>query len=170
MNHSPKFIMRALSLLHRGSLRLPRVFKGGEEQARELNLLEDWGREWWTRGDLWEGLIYFTLRCQLNGGSKSTGDGKFLKILINGGWGFSEKFNLAKQGSHNTTGRAFCGIRFLARNCSLRIYCFCFGLWFIIGLEKLINRGVLLNSRVGRYRKINKWGGGGGGGRRLFGT
>ena len=23
-----------------------RVFKGGEEQARELNLLEDWGREW----------------------------------------------------------------------------------------------------------------------------
>ena len=22
------------------------VFKGGEEQARELNLLEDWGKEW----------------------------------------------------------------------------------------------------------------------------
>ena len=30
-----------LSALHR----FPR-FKGGEEQARELNLLEDWGREW----------------------------------------------------------------------------------------------------------------------------
>ena len=26
--------------------RFPGVFKGGEEQARELNILEDWGREW----------------------------------------------------------------------------------------------------------------------------
>ena len=25
---------------------IPGIFKGGEEQARELNLLEDWGREW----------------------------------------------------------------------------------------------------------------------------
>ena len=30
--------------------RFPRVFRGGEEQARELNLLEDWGREWWGGG------------------------------------------------------------------------------------------------------------------------
>ena len=27
---------------------------GGNEQARELNLLEDWGREWLVRGDLWD--------------------------------------------------------------------------------------------------------------------
>ena len=42
----------------------------------------------------------------------------------NGGWEFSENFNLTKQGSHHTTGRACCGVRFLAGNCSLRIYCF----------------------------------------------
>ena len=35
--------------------KFPGVCKGAEEQARELNLLEDWGREWWARGDLWEG-------------------------------------------------------------------------------------------------------------------
>ena len=42
--------------------------------------------------------------------------GKFLKILVNGGCEFSEKFNLRKQGSHETTGRACCGVRFLAGN------------------------------------------------------
>ena len=26
--------------------RFPRVFRGGEEQAREMNLLEDSGRDW----------------------------------------------------------------------------------------------------------------------------
>ena len=56
------------------------------------------------------------------------GDGKFLKILINGGWEFYEKFTLTKQGSQDTTKRACCRVRFLAGNCSLRIYCFCFGL------------------------------------------
>ena len=56
------------------------------------------------------------------------GDGKFLKILINGEWEFYEKFSLTKQGSQDTTKRACCRVRFLAGNCSLRIYCFCFGL------------------------------------------
>ena len=36
------------SFLHRGSLGCSGG--GGEEQARELNLLEDWGREWWGGG------------------------------------------------------------------------------------------------------------------------
>ena len=50
------------------------------------------------------------------------GGGKFLKILINGGGvkinggEFSEKFNLTKQGSHDTTGCACCGVQLLAGN------------------------------------------------------
>ena len=37
-------------------------------------------------------------------------------VKINGGWEFSEKFNLTKQGSHNTTGCTYCGVRFLVGN------------------------------------------------------
>ena len=33
-----------------------------------------------------------------------------------GGWEFFQKFNLTKQGSHDTTGRACCGVRYLAGN------------------------------------------------------
>ena len=71
--------------------------------------------------DLWEGLIYFTLRCQINGGSKKTGDGKFLKILINGGWEFSEKFNKAGIIRNDRT-------HVLWRTIFGGKFCFCFGL------------------------------------------
>ena len=64
------------------------------------------------------------------GGDKIKMGGKFLKILINGGlkingagWEFSEKFNLTKpQGSHDTTGRACCGVRFLAENFAPKVH------------------------------------------------
>ena len=80
-----------------------------------------------TRGslgrlDLFYSQVPTKRRIKINGGWEIS------ENFNNRGWGFSEKFNLAKQGSHNTTGRAFCGVRFLARNCSLRIYCYCFGL------------------------------------------
>ena len=105
-------------------------------------------------------------------------------VKINGRNGnFLIKFNLTKQGSHDTTGRTCCGVRFLAGNfapkmhlasvrCLPSIYCFCFGLQFINALEKLINGGegggvgLIKLREVGKYRKFNKQGGGG----RLFGT
>ena len=45
------------NILRRGSLGF---FRGGGagEQARAMNILEDWGREMRARGDLWEALSF----------------------------------------------------------------------------------------------------------------
>ena len=101
-------------------------------------------------------------------------------VKINGeGWEFSEKFNLTKQGSHDTAARACCGVRFwqemLRQKCtracvkwlpSIDLFCFC--LLFSIGIEKIINGRALLSSGDGGGKNIEKLISGGGG--RLFGT
>ena len=48
------------------------------------------------------------------GGVKINGGWKISENFNKRGWEFSEKFNLTKQGSHDTAGRACCGVRFLA--------------------------------------------------------
>ena len=121
------------------------------------------------------------LRCQINGGgSKWTGvceiSEKFNEwgVKINGeGWEFSEKFNLTKQGSHDTAARACCGVRFwremLRQKCTRAcvkwlpsIDLFCFGLLFSIGIEKIINGRALLSSGDGGGKNIEKLISGGG--------
>ena len=121
----------------------------------------------------------YTLRCQINGGVKIIGGGReFLKILINGrikingGRGIGENLE-GQQSRHHTIQQ---NVRVMEYNfwreisrqkcthtsvkCLLSIYCFCFGLWFIIGLEKLINGGggPIKLCGVEKYRKINKLG------------
>ena len=80
-------------------------------------------------------------------------------VKINGGE-FSEKFNLTKQGSHDTTGCACCGVQLLAGNFAQEM-CTCkskvlakhllFLLWLMIHCQtwKINKWGVLLSSRGG---------------------
>ena len=45
-----------LDIVSLSSAEVPRGFsRGNGEQARTMDILEDWGRERWARGDLWEG-------------------------------------------------------------------------------------------------------------------
>ena len=107
------------------------------------------------------------------GGVKINGGG----VKINGGE-LSEKVNATKQGSHDTTGRACCGARFLtgnsrqkctrARVLEVLIEHLLFLLWLVIHYRtcKINKRGSSIKLRGGweKNRKIDKrWG-------RLFDT